>query len=93
MPGEALAASKFFEVLAIVLKRVLDPETQERAFKLALKKNNRRAVEISEAMFRTMDLDWIEKYLVIEDKQEAAKWKKFRKNFERARERFFRVNN
>lgn len=84
---------KGLAILEVVLKRLLDPEAQEKAYTLAITKRKGRALEIAEQMFLAVDVDWIDQYVKIEDKDERVRWERFKKNYARSKERFFKFNN
>lgn len=87
--------SGILKIGELFLKRVLDPETQERLYKVALTKRKRKAIEEAEQMFLRLErfLTFTDKNIKILDKKQFKKYSSYKRQLREGKKNFFKYNN
>jgi len=86
---------KALEIIGFILKRTLDPDMIEKAMKVTISKNKRKALERSEKWFRKSELILDQIILLgnIKTEESDKELKKIRKDFKDDADYFFKHNN
>ncbi len=87
---------KVLGILEPVVKRMLDPDTQERLFKIAITKKKRKALEVAETMFRDdipEFVDFISSKIKLKSKIDKKRYARYIRDIDRAEDVFFKNNN
>ncbi len=86
---------KGLSILDTVLKRLLNPETQERLFKIALTKKKRVALETAEDTYRWIQRDfvpYITKRIKFKGNKDTKEWQALLRKLERDTDKFFKYD-
>lgn len=92
----AVIVDKALGIVETILKRLLSAEQQERAYELAVKKSNSKAIVLIREFLKDFEdhLDWIEDLIKeIEISDEADKrWSKIKRDFDKTHNKFIKYN-